>query len=474
MITPPVNWGNPERPALVSEDGSVLTYGQLQKDVRFLAQKLVSRKLIFLLGRNDSTTIIAYLACLESGTVPLLLDPEISPESLNRLIEIYQPFYIFSPKKDYRLVSKYEVIELVKDYALHQKTIPKNFTPHAKLFVLLATSGSTGSQKLVRLSQNNILSNARSISEYLRIDVKERAITSLPFCYSYGLSVINSHLYAGASVVLTNRGLFDPLFWQLIKTHDVTNMAGVPYSYEILMKLRFERIDLPSLKTMTQAGGKMANRLTERISEICHSKNIRFYTMYGQTEASPRMAYLPAEYAREKLGSIGRAIPGGKLWLEDSQGSVISNPNEVGELIYSGANVALGYAEKLDDLQLGDEWQSILRTGDLARQDTQGFFYIEGRKSRFIKIFGVRFSLDSVEMWFAERGYIAAAYGSDDHMCVTIECDQDSVLVELEPIFSAAIKIHPSALDFSCLPKIPRLTSGKFDYSFLSDSCSKT
>jgi len=333
--------------------------------------------------------------------------------------------------------------------------------------LLLATSGSTGSPKLVRFSLNNITSNADSIVEYLGIDQNERAITTLPFNYSYGMSVLNSHLRAGASIVLTDRTFFDASFWRLVKTYGVTSMAGVPYNYEMLLKLKFERMDLPQLRTLTQAGGKMSVAQTQRVVEICKSKGMRFYTMYGQTEASPRMAFLSPEFIDAKIGSIGRAIPGGRLWLRDDQGAVISSYSQIGELVYSGPNVALGYALNQEDLMRGDDWCGVLHTGDLAREDEEGFFFIEGRKQRFIKIFGVRVSLDAVEAWFAEKGIVAAAHGRDDHLKVSIE-GLDNAQFELEgKELADAMQIHPSALTISIVQSLPRLNSGKVDYPCL-------
>jgi acyl-coenzyme A synthetase/AMP-(fatty) acid ligase len=320
----------------------------------------------------------------------------------------------------------------------------------------------------VRFSLSNITYNADSIVEYLCIDQNERAISTLPFNYSYGMSVLNSHLRAGASIVLTERTFFDASFWRSVKTHGVTSMAGVPYSYEMLLKLRFERMDLPKLRTLTQAGGKMAIAQTQRMLEICKAKGISFYTMYGQTEASPRMAFLSPEFAEAKTGSIGLSIHGGRLWLEDEQGLVINTHNQVGELVYSGPNVALGYALNQDDLKRGDDWNGVLHTGDLARVDEEGFFFIEGRKQRFLKIFGVRVSLDAVEAWFAEKAIVAAAHGRDDHLKVSVE-GLDNALVEVESkALVNAMQIHPSALTISTFQSLPRLSSGKVDYSCLN------
>ncbi len=463
-----VNWSNLDHPALLTDHGDFLTYGQLHDHVVELSKVLKCRQLVFLLGRNDIATLQTYLACFESGSVPLLLSSDTPSEILLNLLNVYQPQFIFLPKNLLEVLNDFQAIKFIDDYVLCRQRVSSCIEFPADLALLLATSGSTGSPKLVRLSWNNILSNAESISSYLNLTPSDRPITTLPFNYSYGMSVVNSHLYAGSSILLTNRGFFDPVFWRQMKSCRVTSMAGVPYSYEMLMKLRFERMTLPDLRTLTQAGGKLPATLARRVFDICHEKNIRFFTMYGQTEASPRIAYLSPEQMPSKLGSIGKAVAGGRLWLEDEQGREIQAADQVGELIYSGPNVALGYAENQEDLMRGDDWGGVLRTGDLAKQDKEGYFYIEGRSSRFLKIYGVRIALDAVESWFAQRSIVAAAHGRDDHLYVTLESGLNLSGQEQVAALALSLQIHPTALTVTIVDQLPRLSSGKVDYSCLN------
>jgi long-chain acyl-CoA synthetase len=463
-----VNWSYPLRNALITDAGKDVTYGQLQSDVYSQLHLFKSGELVFIVGKNDVATVQVYLTAIEAGAVPLLLGKDISSKNLNSYITLYNPSKIFINKNMVSFSDGYKLSIEFDDYFLYSKKNGAGADLNSGLALLLATSGSTGSPKLVRFSLKNIISNADSIVEYLSIDRNERAITTLPFNYSYGMSVLNSHLRAGASIVLTERTFFDPSFWHSVKNYGVTSMAGVPFNYEMLLKLRFERMDLPQLRTLTQAGGKMAVTQTQRIVEICKAKGVRFYTMYGQTEASPRMAFLSPDFIEAKIGSIGRAIPGGRLWLKDEQGAVISSHSQIGELVYSGPNVALGYAHNQEDLMRGDDWCGILHTGDLAREDEEGFFFIEGRKQRFIKIFGVRVSLDAVEAWFAEKEIFAAAHGSDDHLKISIE-GLNKAQAELQgKALANAMQIHPSALTISIFQSLPRLSSGKVDYPCLN------
>ena len=238
---------------------------------------------------------------------------------------------------------------------------------YGELGLLLTTSGSTGSPKFVRQSYTNILDNARSIVTYLELDETERPITTLPMNYTYGLSIINSHLLVGASILVTDKTLMEKEFWSFFKESKATSFGGVPYTYEMLDKLRFYRMELPSLRTMTQAGGKILPELHEKFAKYAKEQGKRFVVMYGQCEATARMGYLPYEKAVEKKGSMGIVIPGGKFRLIDVNGKEITDPYITGELVYEGKNVTLGYAECKDDLGKGDERGGILETGDMAQ-----------------------------------------------------------------------------------------------------------
>jgi acyl-CoA synthetase (AMP-forming)/AMP-acid ligase II len=332
----------------------------------------------------------------------------------------------------------------------------KPTTLFTDLALLLTTSGSTGSPKLVRLSYANLLSNALSIAEYLSINENERPITTLPMHYSFGLSVINSHLLKGATLLLTDKSLMEKDFWSLLKKEQATSLSGVPYTYEMLKRLRFFRMDLPSLRTLTQAGGKLNIELTKEFAEYAQNADKRFFVMYGQTEATARMSYLPYEQSLSKSGSIGIAIPGGAFTLLE----------ESGELIYQGQNVSLGYAESAEDLAKGDENKGILYTGDLAKRDNDGYYYIIGRKKRFIKLFGNRINLDETESVLKTRYVDCACVGTDDKMIVyTTEQGKEA---EIKQFISAQLHLNPNAFEVRPIDAIPKNSSGKTIYSELA------
>jgi acyl-CoA synthetase (AMP-forming)/AMP-acid ligase II len=406
--------------ALFVDGGSDISFGMLHTEIQRFAEKTFKGALVFLLGGNDRESIIFYLSCLEKGAVPLLLARDISLGSLKKLIETYKPNYLFKIPNGDAAEDGYTLAWQEGGYGLFHNDASPSHIIHPDLALLLATSGSTGSVKLVRLTLKNLVSNAASISQYLKITAAETAITSLPFNYSYGLSIINSHLLSGASIALTNRSLLDAGFWKLINELEVTSLAGVPYSYEMLLKLRLERLKMPTVKTLTQAGGRLDPLKVKKVAEFCLANEMRFFTMYGQTEATARISFMPLEDIVERPDSIGKAIPNGLLRIVDSDGQPVKVSGVVGELLYEGPNVSMGYAECLDDLKLGDVFKGLLHTGDLASFDVDEYFYIDGRIQRFLKIFGVRISLDAVERILMERGIEGAAYGTDDLLMISV------------------------------------------------------
>ncbi len=460
--------GDPAAPALIGADGDVLSYAVLSARVEQTAAFMRPGTLLLLVGGNDIDTLVHYLAALEARTVPLLLGSTIARQHAQRLIELYQPDFVFAHADVRDLGPGYCKVGRGANPALYKSMFGEQRPLHPDLALLLPTSGSTGSPKLVRLSHRNLTSNAESIAAYLGIGPGERAITTLPYHYSYGLSVINSHLHAGATVVLNDRSLVDRAFWDLLRREQASSLAGVPYTYEILLRLGLERLDMPSVRTMTQAGGKLADARTLAVGRACAARGIRFFSMYGQTEATARIAYLEPEHLESKLGSIGHAIPGGSLSLRDDAGALITEANKVGELVYAGPNVSLGYAQCRDDLTHGDENQGALATGDLARVDDDGFYFLVGRKSRFLKIFGVRISTEDVERVMADMGFEAAAGGNDDRLKIAVVCSPVEDLGALRDQLALTLSVSASGLSIQRLEAIPRLESGKVDYAWIN------
>jgi acyl-coenzyme A synthetase/AMP-(fatty) acid ligase len=386
----------------------------------------------------------------------------MNDDAFLRLKDAYHPSYVFLPN-DSHLESDAPLHEL-GGYRLVKTEYAPDYDVNPDLALMLSTSGSTGSPKFVRQSYKNISGNTRSIVEYLNILGSDRAITTLPMSYTYGLSIINTHLYAGAALILTNRTLMEREFWNALKGYEATTFGGVPYTYEMLKKLRFGRMELPSLRYLTQAGGKLAPEICAEFMDICSGRGGKFIVMYGQTEATARMSYLPWERAPSKPGSIGVAIPGGKFSLKGDDGRVIKEPGVIGELIYRGDNVALGYAENRYELALGDEWGGVLETGDMAYFDDDGFYYVVGRKKRFLKIFGNRVNLDEVERLLKKSGEDCACGGADDSLRIYTTADD---AVALKQYVMRHTDINPAGFSVVKIAEIPKNSFGKILYSEL-------
>lgn len=456
-----------ENIALIDEYGTQLTYGQLNTNANTLAETIGKRCLVFSLCRNEVGSVLGYTAFVNNGIVTCQLNSHLEEGLLDILLDAYQPEYIWAPVDQVRQFSRMETVYSAYNYCLLKTGFKIKYPLYEELGLLITTSGSTGSPKFVRQSYANLLDNAQSIAEYLKLDSFERPITTLPMNYVYGLSIINSHFLVGATLLLTDKGLMQKDFWNFFKEAKATSFGGVPYTYEMLDKLRFFRMELPSLRTMTQAGGKITPELHEKFATFAAEHGKNFIVMYGAAEATARMGYLPPEKAVEKRGSMGIPIPGGVFHLVDAEGKEITTPRTTGELVYEGKNVTLGYAEKGEDLILGDERHGRLETGDMAQFDDDGFYYIVGRKKRFLKIYGNRVNLDEIDrMIKGEFEIEVASAGVDDHLYIFITEEKMA-----EPVRQFVInktKLNPAAIKSMVLNEIPKNESGKTLYKELA------
>src|SRR5215207_4867976 len=340
-----------DRPALVDSDDTsrTLTHGELSSRVADAAATLppaaTGRRLVQVPLTAEVDVIVGYLAVLLAGHVALVTSGRADTITAH-----------YRPDLRLRRDGRFDTVSRHPQHLLHPD-----------LALLLSTSGSTGSPKLVRLSHDNVASNAESIAEYLSISAADRSATTMPMFYCYGLSVINSHLLRGAGLVLTDLSVVDPCFWELFRRHEATAFAAVPYTFELLERVGFADMELPKLRYVTQAGGRLAPADVQRYSELGQRRGWDLFVMYGQTEATARMAYLPPRLAADNPGTIGMAVPGGSFRIDPVPGL------EHGELVYSGPNVMLGYAEHPEDLAAG-RTVGELRTGDLARKHPNGLY----------------------------------------------------------------------------------------------------
>lgn len=459
-----VNWKKPLKTMLIDELGGKYTYGQIKDEINKYKTKIRAGGLVIICASNDLGSIIWYLICLENRNPVLILEQGIAQNMMSKYINIYQPDYLILRKDQEPKVEGHSFEFESHGYKIYRQNRQKTTHFYDELKLLMTTSGSTGDPKLVRLSSKNIISNADSIISYLKITEKDVAITSLPINYSYGLSVINSHLRAGGTIALNKRSIIESKFWDAVNENSVTNIAGVPFTYELILKLDFSKYFPTSVRLLTQAGGSLGVSKVLEAHEKSNAAKIKFYVMYGQTEASPRMTYLDPMNLPSKAGSIGIPIPGGSIWLENEAGEKIHGDGIVGELIYAGPNVALGYASNRIDLLKGDEWNGILKTGDLAFRDQDGFYYLHGRRSRFIKISGIRISLDQIEKEINTQEIVAAASGRDDFLAVLIEGDFNQEKINIVTATLRAYKIPKKYYKIEFKPNLKRSKSGKLDY----------
>lgn len=452
---------------LIDEFGGQMTYDLLNSEADLLAQKIGHRCLVFALCRNEMGSVLGYTAFINNGIVPVMVNSHLEEALLGNLLKTYQPEYLWVPKDQTQQFAGMAVEHEVYDYALLRTGFETKYALYSELGLLITTSGSTGSPKLVRQSYTNVLDNARSIAEYLKLDDTERPITTLPMNYVYGLSIINSHFLVGATLLLTDKGLMQKEFWSFFKEAEATSFGGVPYTYEMLDKLRFYRMKLPSLRTMTQAGGKITPELHEKFAAYAAEQGKNFVVMYGAAEATSRMGYLPPEKAVEKKGSMGIPIPGGKFYLVDADGREITEPLTTGELVYEGKNVTLGYAECGEDLIKGDERHGRLETGDMAQFDEDGYYYIVGRKKRFLKIYGNRVNLDEIDRLIkAEFDIEVASAGVDDHMYIFVT--DEKIAEAVRDFVIDKTKLNPAAFRTLVIDEIPKNDAGKTLYKELT------
>lgn len=447
--------------ALIDNEESRVTYGELAELMKNVGAQVEPRSLIFMLCKNTVGSMAGYLGFVEHEAVPVTLNAKIDNELLVNLLSIYTPAYVWCPVEEADRL-EYEKVYECYGYVL-LKTGNEIYPMNDKLQLCMTTSGSTGSPKLVRYKKGNLEANAKNVAIAFGWTEAERPICDLGMQYTMGLNVINTHLYVGATVLLTTYNLMSGEFWDYIRKERGTNFTGVPFSYDIFYRLHFDRMDLPDLHTLSQGGGKLTDARFIQLAEYAQRTGKRFIPSFGTTETSARMACLPAELALTKTGSIGRAIPEGELFLIDENGKVLTDPVAEGEMCYKGPNVTMGYAVCKEDLLKDDEFKGEYHTGDLARRDEDGCYFVTGRLSRFLKLLSYRVSLDQSERLIQQEfGIECACAGTDQRMNIYIT-DENKKNDVLEFI-SRKTGLFKNQFKVFVVPEIIRNDSGKIRY----------
>lgn len=455
--------------ALRDSYGGDLSYGELVDTVAACANALSGRCLSFCLCRNEVGCVVGYLGMVEARVVPVMLDADMDRALLSDLITRYEPALIWAPDE-----TRFDDLGSV-GFTMHgYRLIDTAHRPYALnelLELCMSTSGSTGSPKLVRYKKGNLEANARNVARAFGWTPAERALVDLKLNYTMGLNVLNTHLYAGAAVLLTGHNIMGNDYWDFLKSQRATNITGVPFTFEVFRRLKFTSMDLPYLTTIAEGGGKLPDDRFEELARFAGENDKRFIATFGTTETAARMSMLPAGLAATKTGSIGRAIPEGTLFLVDEAGNEIDEPEAEGLLGYSGPNVAMGYAEYAEDLARGDEWDGTFVTGDLARRDSDGCYYITGRLSRFVKMLGRRIGLDECERIIRRDLDIDSACVGNDS-AITVVCAGAEEAKRACACLKDRLKLRPSQCRWAQVDAIPRGTSGKVLYAKLEEELS--
>lgn len=455
---------NQNKMAIKDDSGYSLTYADICRAIEKFKVLNLTRCVVFCLCENSAGSLIGYMAFENNRQVPLLLGARLDEALRNNLESIYKPSYYWLPERKEKEI-KGERVYAAYGYVL-LKTKYEPYQMNDKLSMLLTTSGSTGSPKLVRHKYGNLEANAENVAKVFSWSEEEVGICDLPMNYTMGLNVINSHLSVGASVLMVKANLMDLDFWDFIKVNGGTSFCGVPFSYEIMRRVGFDKMELPSLYTLAEGGGKLTDKMFTWVATYARDHGKRFCATFGTSETSARMAFLDPEQAIHKIGSIGKAIPNGELFLLDEVKN--EEGNVTGELAYRGPNVTMGYALCKEDLMKDDEFCGEYHTGDIAKRDAEGFYYIIGRKGRFLKLFGLRVSLDETER------LLKSQYPNDDFVCVgddrrmTIFCTREEHKSEIISFISAKTNLHNSAFRVHIMDHIPRNEYGKVKYADLN------
>ncbi len=427
-------------PALVTRDAQV-TYSELARRVDDAARAWPGsgRRLVLVELAPTVEAVVTYLAALQAGHTVVLSEP-------GRARDIDR---VWAPDDHAHPSSGGWQVEHGPHDARHSL--------HPDLALLLSTSGSTGSPKLVRLSAESVAANARDIAAALGLRPGDRAVTSLPLHYCYGLSVLHAHLAVGASVLLTDTSVVDAGFWPMLRDQSVTNLAGVPYTFDLLERSAAPTGSVPSLRLVTQAGGRLAPERVQGWARRGQEEGWDLRVMYGQTEATARMAVSGPGRAITDPGSVGHPVGDGSFRVVDEDGREVPR-GEVGALRFAGPNVMLGYAVEPADLARGRD-VDVLETGDLGRVRADGTLEVTGRRASFAKVMGVRIDVERVEAALAERGWEALVVAQGDRLGAVVVGNTEPATHAL----AAASGLPAHSLDVVSVGRIPRHTNGKPD-----------
>jgi acyl-CoA synthetase (AMP-forming)/AMP-acid ligase II len=406
--------------AIITKEKSY-TYKELSQAIDLLEACLLEHGIssgdrVGILGNNSIFWIASYLSVLKIGAVAVPFATTLTPDEISRNENFVHCKVLLAERRQHRRAATAfrpdlpvlldDLLEQPPSGVVRVEGKPITEFDLDRDAALMFTSGTTQRPRAVRVTHRNIQANTNSIIEYLALSSSERIMVILPFYYCFGTSLLHTHLRVGGTVVLSNTFTYPETTLDMMEAAQCTGFAGVPSTYQILLRnSSFPRRELPSLRKIQQAGGKLQTVL---IRELVNSKpHAQLYVMYGQTEATARLSYLPPELLPSKLGSIGKGIPGVTLRVLNEEGQPVK-PGETGEIIATGDNISPGYLED-PDASAEKFIHGSLYTGDLATVDEDGFIFVVDRKSDFIKSLGHRISSQEVESTIIEIPSVVAA-----------------------------------------------------------------
>lgn len=436
--------------AAIISDKATITYGEMALLCRVFGEILTKGRLILIKSRTDAPSIMGYAAAMYCGVTVMLCEDKNFDCSI---LENYAPAYIWQSGEN--IPAGYSEVYGNYGYVLLRAEKEADYRINENLALLLSTSGSTGSSRFVRISRKNIADNTSAIIQALRIKERDRAMVMLTISYTYGLSVVNTYLSAGATLLVTEYPVYHAAFWEFARRNSCSAICGVPYTYELIKKMGFLKTPIESLRLATQAGGRLAADTEKYMLDMALRYNFDFAVMYGQTEATARITCHILNENPDKLGSAGRVLAGGSIGVSG------------GELVYKGENVTMGYAKSYRDLADGDERGSVLYTGDTGYIDGDGFVYITGRKSRVSKINGHRISLDELENLIEKDcGITVACVGKPDGIHIVLETErcEKSVTEYVKNYVVRKNGINGRLIKLSVICALPRSANGKLLY----------
>lgn len=456
--------------ALFNSNNEKIYYQDLIIYSKIIAKKIRKKTLTLILVDNSLTSVICYISLLNSKRPILILNQNISNKFLNDIIKKYEPKNICIPIKSYsqQIYKNYKSNFKFREFEFFKSKIKDNFKVKNDVGLLASTSGSTGSVKFVRQTYDNLKYNTLAIIKYLKLNKTNTTITTLPISYTFGMSIINTHLKVGSKILVTKKSLFEKKFWEDFKNNNIDTIYGVPYTFEILDKLNFFSKNNFNLKLIAQAGGKISANLQKKIANYSKKYNKNFFVMYGQAEATTRISYLPCKNVLKKIGSIGVPIDGGRISLINNN-KIVCKKNSIGEIVYEGKNVCMGYASGKLDINKNDEWRGKIFTGDLAKRDKDGYYFIVGRKKRFTKIYGLNVNLDEIEnlikLKFDKLDCAVISKGNKIIIYISIKKLIKKIFIYITKI----VDLNINSFEVFFLKKIPKLSNGKNNYKVLSN-----